>query len=329
MKMISCARFAVFTLVTTILTGSSMALAKLPAPDSAPLSGWKNLDYPRAISPGAAGAIYYNFALPKGSRAHLVVIDLRSGNWKVRPVVSPQTKATSEFATAENASVAINGGFFNLSDGESASYVTINGKQVCDPKNNKALTENPKLQPFLSRIFDRHELRLYQDGAGKMHAQIAKHSDALSSNGQLLHAIQGGPQLLPSITAEQEAFIRKESDGKEVDSIGCNKMAARTACGITDDGYLLLITVCGAGQNPESKGVTLQELADILRQLGCVQALNLDGGASSTMFVRLRPVNAEVSHTLDAGTTVCGKSPETRVKSAVLLVPSENQANGR
>lgn len=327
MKMIKHPRFALLALATTILTGTPSTLAKLPAPDSAPLSDWKNLDYPRAISPGATGAIYYNFALPNGSRAHLIVIDTRSDNWKVKPAVSAATKATSEFATAENASAAINAGFFNLSDGESTSYITINGKPACNPKNNKALTENPKLQPFLDRIFDRHELRFYQDTTGKTHTQIAKHSDTGIPGWQLLHAVQGGPQLLPVLTAEQEAFIRKESDGKEVDSIGCNKTAARTACGITEDGYLLLLTVCGNGQNPESKGITLQQLADLLKQLGCKQALNFDGGSSSTMFVRLRPVNAEPSHTLDAGTTVCGKSPETRVKSTIILVPAV-QANG-
>jgi exopolysaccharide biosynthesis protein len=129
--------------------------------------------------------------------------------------------------------------------------------------------------------------------------------------------VQAGPQLLPTLTAEKEAFVRTEADDKQVDSIGTTRGAARTAVGITDDGYALLATVADARQDPESGGITLQQLADLLKRLGCVKAINFDGGASTTMFVRLAGNGS--SNSCPAGQVVCGKSPETRVKSVLLL----------
>jgi hypothetical protein len=60
--------------------------------------------------------------------------------------------------------------------------------------------------------------------------------------------------------------------------------APRTAVGITEDDGLLLITV--DGRNTEhSVGMTLLELARFLCHLGCREALNLDGGGSTVMYV--------------------------------------------
>ncbi len=57
----------------------------------------------------------------------------------------------------------------------------------------------------------------------------------------LFFILGGGPQLLPKLTAKEEAFIRVGNDGKQVDSIGCNKTAARTAIGITVDDHFLIL----------------------------------------------------------------------------------------
>ncbi|MBK5307138.1 MAG: phosphodiester glycosidase family protein [Frankiaceae bacterium] len=58
----------------------------------------------------------------------------------------------------------------------------------------------------------------------------------------------------------------------------------RTAVGVTDDGRLLLVVVDGR-QPGYSVGMTLQELADLMTSLGAVNAINLDGGGSSAMWV--------------------------------------------
>ncbi len=64
----------------------------------------------------------------------------------------------------------------------------------------------------------------------------------------------------------------------------------RTAVGITGDRRLLWVTVDGR-QPPYSDGMSLAELADLMARLGARDALNLDGGGSTTMVVRGVVVN--------------------------------------
>lgn len=55
--------------------------------------------------------------------------------------------------------------------------------------------------------------------------------------------------------------------------------APRTMAGITRDGRLLLVAVEGRGD--DSRGATLDEAALLMMELGCREALNLDGGGST------------------------------------------------
>ena len=65
----------------------------------------------------------------------------------------------------------------------------------------------------------------------------------------------------------------------------------RTAIGFNRDSTTLwLVTV--DGRSKTSVGMTGVELGDFMRELGAYQALNLDGGGSTTMVVRGRIVNA-------------------------------------
>jgi hypothetical protein len=64
----------------------------------------------------------------------------------------------------------------------------------------------------------------------------------------------------------------------------------RTLAGVRADGALLLVTVDGRAPG-WSAGMTLPEAARLMRSLGAVDALNLDGGGSSTMTVRGEVVN--------------------------------------
>jgi len=64
----------------------------------------------------------------------------------------------------------------------------------------------------------------------------------------------------------------------------------RTLAGVRPDGTLLLVTV--DGRRPGwSVGMTLPEAARLMRSLGATDALNLDGGGSTTMTVRGQVVN--------------------------------------
>jgi len=65
----------------------------------------------------------------------------------------------------------------------------------------------------------------------------------------------------------------------------------RTAVGVRADGRILLVAV--DGRQPElSVGMTIAELASLLRELGAVEAVNMDGGGSTTMVIRARVVNS-------------------------------------
>lgn len=63
----------------------------------------------------------------------------------------------------------------------------------------------------------------------------------------------------------------------------------RSAVGFTKDNELIIVTVDGREQS--SIGVTLGELARIMKGLGCVYAMNFDGGGSSVMYVNGAIVN--------------------------------------
>jgi hypothetical protein len=277
---------------------------------------------------------YYEIETANKSRATFIVAPITKAGVEIRPSVNQKNGPTSQTARSEGAIASVNGGYFNLKDGLSASYVTIDGQKVCDPHENSALMMNPKLQPFMSQILNRSELRFLTDGKGHNAVTIQPHNEKVSPGFSIKHAIQAGPRLLPKITAEEEAFIRKDGDGDRTDSIGCLKTAARTAVGITADGKAIVLCVSGPKQDEFSSGVTLPQLADLMAKLGCVAALNFDGGTSTTMAIRsdllaesasdvlatAPPAGTESQNQSAPGyTLVCGRHPETLVKSCLII----------
>lgn len=76
----------------------------------------------------------------------------------------------------------------------------------------------------------------------------------------------------------------------------------RTAIGFTKD-RKNLIMVAVDGRQTISRGLTMQELAKLMKDLGAYNALNLDGGGSTTMVVRpLAEKNTKVINNLSEGT---------------------------
>ena len=59
----------------------------------------------------------------------------------------------------------------------------------------------------------------------------------------------------------------------------------RTAIGVTNDGFVVLAVVDGR-QDGVSEGMTTPELAELMAGFGVMDALNLDGGGSTTLVVR-------------------------------------------
>jgi exopolysaccharide biosynthesis protein len=72
----------------------------------------------------------------------------------------------------------------------------------------------------------------------------------------------------------------------------------RTAIGLRDDGTILLVVVDGQrNEKPVSEafsadgGATIEELREVMLALGARDALNLDGGGSSTLVINGKVVN--------------------------------------
>jgi hypothetical protein len=111
----------------------------------------------------------------------------------------------------------------------------------------------------------------------------------------LLHLISGGPRLVKNgmvyISKYEEKFRSDVAAGR----------AARTAVGITKEGKVLLVTVDGLSREKSARsekssiGMTLEELSELMINLGAVEAMNLDGGSSTTMWVDGRVVNSPVN----------------------------------
>ncbi len=93
-----------------------------------------------------------------------------------------------------------------------------------------------------------------------------------------------------------------------------NEPNARTALGITEDDKVILLVTDGK-QKPTSEGCDMYELAEILLDMGCVDAFNMDGGGSTT-FVS-RPEGEDTYRVINKP---CDGSP--RSVSASLLVVS-------
>lgn len=90
------------------------------------------------------------------------------------------------------------------------------------------------------------------------------------------HIISGGPYLV--------------KDGKVYVDIQDQKLLAiggrnpRTAIGYTKDNHFIIVTA--DGREGSSIGLTLKELAYYMQKIGCVNAMNLDGGGSTVMYVK-------------------------------------------
>ena len=95
------------------------------------------------------------------------------------------------------------------------------------------------------------------------------------------HIISGGPYLVKN----GEVFV--DMTEQKLGAIGGKN--PRTAIGYTQDGDFIMVAV--DGREGASVGLTLKELAWFMKSIGCTNAMNLDGGGSTVMYVNGRVVN--------------------------------------
>jgi hypothetical protein len=101
---------------------------------------------------------------------------------------------------------------------------------------------------------------------------------------QIVEAVGGGPLLV------HEGKIDIAGDEESFTPAFINTRHPRSAIGLSADS-LFLVTVDGR-QGDKSQGMSLQELAKLMLDLGCKEALNLDGGGSTEMIARDNILNS-------------------------------------
>lgn len=96
------------------------------------------------------------------------------------------------------------------------------------------------------------------------------------------HIISGGPYLVKN----GNVYV----DVSEEKLLAIGGRNPRSAIGYTKDNDLIIVAV--DGREGSSVGLTLNELASLMKSLGCVNAINLDGGGSTVMYVNGSIVNS-------------------------------------
>ncbi len=252
-------------------------------------------------------AIVHTLKIPNDSRYRITV------------AVEEKLTTVEDFAQRHQAIAVLNGGFFDPLNQKTTSYVTLNGQQVADPNENKRLVENPKLGPYLNKILNRSEFRQYQCGQ-KIRYAISFHNINISTGCNLVMALGGGPRLLPQQTLIEEGFLDTAEGTIVRDPIGSRQRNARSAVGLTKDNHHLWVMVAQKPQSSEPSGMSLADLAQFMKKLGAVEAINLDGGTSSSLVYQEQIYAGKAD--------IAGKPILRPVKSVLLLQDSRLNAKG-
>ena len=168
---------------------------------------------------------------------------------------------TSIIAKQNNAILAINGDYYGFRD---YGYVMRNGIVYRDVKNSD---ENQQ------------DLILYSDGRFEIEYEKDLDLAQLKDDGAM-HVFSFGPSLVLNgeitVAQNQEVGIASPSN-------------PRTAIGILDEGHYVFVV--SDGRTDESKGLSLYQLAEYMKELNCKKAYNLDGGGSTTMCFNGKVLN--------------------------------------
>lgn len=169
-------------------------------------------------------------------------------------------KTTSTFGKELGALAAINGTFFDVANGGSVDFIKMNGvvmKENVLGKNG----QRARHQQTAIVINDRGKLAFKKwDNTPDWENKLTEKDVMLS-----------GPLLVLNNSVE------------ELDTTSFTKARhPRSAIGIKANGKVILLTVDGRQDN--SAGLSLLELTKLMRWLGCVSAINLDGGGSTTLW---------------------------------------------
>lgn len=255
-----------------------------------------------------------NYTLPtgikvfSGQRASPVLkifyidVDMNNPDLVIHPYIG-SNKTINNFIPFVGAYAGINGGFF----GGSSSFSAVVYPYDVKAQNVAAVTRNsqsyPVIRSFFGMNFDRtfnvewiyhygnnvSDIYRFDEPMPYTNNQQTPLPPPLQANGNqyqnLLVGIGGAPTLVKNgqvnVTYNQEIMWGS--------GVGLDNGDPRTAVGYTADNHVIMIVA--DGRQVTSQGVGLPELAQIMIDLGCVEAMNLDGGGSTQMAVGNQLVN--------------------------------------
>ena len=208
---------------------------------------------------------YYQFDDIFSSTQSITVfeVDLDSESLDIQiPYVESGFIKTSDAGWSVGATAAINGSFFDTKNGGSTTFLKTEGRIVTATRSG--------FTPY------RENAGFAMDATGEV-SIIAKPAGGWASLDQYTDLMASGPLLL--LNGEEV---------EQADQAFNNNRHPRTAVGVTADNELIAVVV--DGRNSEAHGMSIGELAEVMKALGCVEAMNLDGGGSSTAWVKTHGV---------------------------------------
>ncbi|HOO65524.1 MAG: phosphodiester glycosidase family protein [Bacteroidales bacterium] len=199
---------------------------------------------------------------------YIVETDTTAGQFEFGVAAGDKPLITSVYAAGEGVLAAVNGTFFNMQEGYNVHYVRVNDSVV-------AVTDEKEYGIRATGIFT---------ATGEV-VDISGWGPESEDSGTMLaeDAIVTGPLLT--------------DNGRDIalDSINFNKNRhPRSLLGITGTGHVLFIAVDGR-QPGYADGMSLFELRELAKSLGCTEILNLDGGGSTTLYVKGEGVTGVVN----------------------------------
>ncbi|MCE3234941.1 MAG: putative periplasmic protein [Vampirovibrio sp.] len=242
-----------------------------------------------------------------------------NARYKVSPMISKTLASIdSQLWKTPKPLFIINGGFFDPNNSLTTSFVFKDGIMSGDPRINPQLVNNPKLVPYLPKIFNRTEFRVYlcQSEPGKFQTRydIALHNAPIPDKCLLQDSLGAGPALLPQLSDFNEGFVDYNAAGKLTrDPIGVCAKNARSVVGITSDGSVILMMGAQDPAHPKSSGFTLEDMGALLKARGAVKAMALDGGSSSSLLYKGKAIFGRVNQG--------GNYIKRPVKSVLMVTP--------
>jgi exopolysaccharide biosynthesis protein len=211
-------------------------------------------------------------------------------------------------ANRYGASAAINGGFWKI-NGRPAGILKINslwhGTPV-KPRGAIGWSQNGQ-KVLIDRVLTNYNLENCPDEA---EIEIIPTHTAAAEWKELEHIVGGTPVLV-----RNGNIIEDFSPEQTLESFLVNRHP-RTAIGIKGNGEWVFAIVDGRFFGFIG-GMTMKELAELMLDLGCVEALNLDGGGSSTMVIDGSVIN-------DPCGTIQEEEKQVEAVSDAILIFSEN-----